>query len=239
MSKTRSVQYNHAAASLPGKIRNLAPTARHCALWALLFADSGMTAQQALAAALSCLPASASNAEMASLAPVERNLCSELVYGYLRTELRIAFILSKVLLRPQSLPRPLLHVLGLAVYGLLFQDMCRITLLFRYAGDPQNVVMEGLTKVANGALRSIQRLADAPIHEDFYLPTGAESGCAEQMGLFVPCLSGLWDTGAALRRDVNLPAGLLPARGARCVSTRSILPLRHCVRACLRVGAFR
>ena len=185
MSKTRSVQYNHAVASLPGKIRNLAPTARHCALWALLFADSGMTAQQALAAALSCLPASASNAEMASLAPVERNLCSELVYGYLRTELRIAFILSKVLPRPQSLPRPLLHVLGLAVYGLLFQDKVPDhAAVFSAVENAQTLYGQGLAKVANGALRSIQRLADAPMHEDFYLPTGAESGCAEQMGLF-------------------------------------------------------
>ena len=122
MAKIRVAQSGTAVAPLPGKIRKLSPTARHCALWALLLVDSGMTAQQALATAFSSASSVACSAESSGLAPAERNLCSELVYGYLRTELRIAFILSRVMPRPQSLPHPLLHVLGLAVYGLLFQD---------------------------------------------------------------------------------------------------------------------
>ena len=172
-------------ATLPGKIRKLSPTARHCALWALLLVDSGMTAQQALAAALSSTSTTASSSETSGLALVERNLCSELVYGYLRTELRIAFILSRVLPRPQSLPRPLLHVLTLAVYGLLFQDRVPDhAAVFSAVETAQALYGQGLARVANGALRSIQRLADAPMHEDFYLSKGAESGCAEHMALF-------------------------------------------------------
>ena len=173
------------SAPLPGKIRKLSPTARHCALWALLLADTGMTAQQALAAALSSASTTASSSETSGLAPVERNLCSELVYGYLRTELRIAFILSKVLPRPQSLPRPLLHVLGLAVYGLLFQSKVPdYAAVFSAVETAQALYGQGLARVANGALRSVQRLADAPMHEDFYLSKDAEFGCAEHMGLF-------------------------------------------------------
>ena len=185
MTKIRFAQSSPAVAALPGKLRTLSPTARNCALWALLFVNSGMTAQQALAAALSCAAATASDAEASGLAPVERNLCSELVYGYLRTELRIAFILSRVLPRPQSLPRPLLHVLGLAVYGLLFQDRVPDhAAVFSAVETAQALYGQGLARVANGTLRSVQRLADAPMHEDFYLPRGAESGCAEHMGLF-------------------------------------------------------
>ena len=185
MTKIRFAQFGSAVASLPGKIRKLSPTARHCALWALLLADSGMTAQQALATALSSASATASSPVASDLAPVERNLCSELVYGYLRTELRIAFILSRVLPRPQSLPRPLLHVLALAVYGLLFQDRVPDhAAVFSAVETVQALYGQGLARVANGALRSVQRLADAPMHEDFYLSKGAEAGCAEHMGLF-------------------------------------------------------
>ena len=183
MVKIRAAQSG--SVPLPGKIRKLSPTARHCALWALLLADTGMTAQQALAAALSSASTTASSSETSGLAPVERNLCSELVYGYLRTELRIAFILSRVLPRPQSLPRPLLHVLGLAVYGLLFQNKVPDhAAVFSAVETAQALYGQGLARVANGALRSVQRLADAPMHEDFYLPKGAETGCAEHMGLF-------------------------------------------------------
>ena len=183
-------------APLPGKIRKLCPTARHCALWALLLVDAGMTAQQALAAALSSASTAASSSEASGLAPVERNLCSELVYGYLRTELRIAFILSRVLPRPQSLPRPLLHVLGLAVYGLLFQDRVPDhAAVFSAVETAQALYGQGLARVANGALRSVQRLADAPRHEDFYLSKGVEAGCAEHMGLFYS-LQGLQGEGA-------------------------------------------
>ena len=185
MTKICLAKSGSAVAPLSGKIRKLSSTARHCALWALLFVDSGMTAQQALAAALSCASATASDTEASGLAPVERNLCSELVYGYLRTELRIAFILSRVLPRPQSLPPPLLHVLGLAVYGLLFQDKVPDhAAVFSAVETAQALYGQGLARVANGALRSVQRLADAPMQEDFYLLTGVESGCAEHMGLF-------------------------------------------------------
>lgn len=122
MAKIRVAQSGTAVAHCLGKFASFPPRHVTARCGPLLLVDSGMTAQQALATAFSSASSVACSAESSGLAPVERNLCSELVYGYLRTELRIAFILSRVLPRPQSLPRPLLHVLGLAVYGLLFQD---------------------------------------------------------------------------------------------------------------------
>lgn len=188
MAASHSGQPGSGVASLPSKIRRLAHTGRHCALWALLLADSGLTAQQALAVALGAavVPgADASGVDVPGLATLERNLCSELVYGYLRTELRIAVVLSRVLPRPQSLPRPLLHVLGLAVYGLLFQDRVPDhAAVFSAVETARALYGQGLARVANGALRSVQRLADAPMHEEFYLSPGMEPGSAEHMGRY-------------------------------------------------------
>lgn len=220
MAKIRVAQSGTAVAPLPGKIRKLSPTARHCALWALLLVDSGMTAQQALATVFSSASSVACSAESSGLAPVERNLCSELVYGYLRTELRIAFILSRVLPRPQSLPHPLLHVLGLAVYGLLFQDKVPDhAAVFSAVETAQALYGQGLARVANGALRSVQRLADAPMHEDFYLPHGAEAGCAEHMALFYSLplwIMGHWYKHYGAMLPCSLPAGRLIDPGVQC-----------------------
>ena len=175
--------------ALPAKIRKLTPNARHMALCALLMTDGGLSAQQALAAALA--PVGGSKEQQGNRLPlsvlpaIERNLCSELVYGYLRTEIRIAFILSKVLPRPQSLPRPLQHVLGLAVYGLLFQDRVPDhAAVFSAVETAQTLYGQGLAKVVNGALRSVQRLADAPMQQEFYAaePTGDRN--PQQLALF-------------------------------------------------------
>ena len=176
-------------AALPDKIRKLAPNARNTALCALLLVDAGLSAQQALAAALA--PVGDSMAQQGNRMPlftlpaVERNLCSELVYGYLRTEIRIAFILSKVLPRPQSLPRPLQLVLGLAVYGLLFQDRVPDhAAVFSAVETARALCGQGLAKVANGALRSVQRLADAPMQQDFYVGEGASAHTLQQLALY-------------------------------------------------------
>ena len=176
-------------AALPAKIRKLAPNARNTALCALLLVDGGLSAQQALATALAHVAASkATQGEGVSapgLTAVERNLCSELVYGYLRTEIRIAFILSKVLPRPQSLPRPLQHVLGLAVYGLLFQDRVPDhAAVFTAVETARALYGLGLAKVVNGALRSVQRLADAPMQQDFYAGEGVAPHSPQHLAHF-------------------------------------------------------
>ena len=179
---------------LPPQMRRLAPNARNTALVALLLVEGGLSAQQALAAALAHVEegraaqgshALSSLESSASLPAVERNLCSELVYGFLRTEIRIAFILSRVLPRPQSLPRPLQLVLGLAVYGLLFQDRVPDHAAIYCAVDTASALYgQGLAKVANGALRSVQRLGDAPRQQDFYAADGMALGSPQDIALY-------------------------------------------------------
>ena len=176
-------------AALPAKIRKLAPNARNTALCALLLVDGGLSAQQALATALAHVASSKAEQgdtlPLSGLSAVERNLCSELVYGVLRTEIRIAFILSKVLPRPQSLPRPLQHVLGLAVYGLLFQDRVPDhAAVFTAVETARALYGQGLAKVVNGALRSVQRLADAPMKEDFYAGQGVTPHSPQHLAPF-------------------------------------------------------
>ena len=175
--------------ALPAKIRKLSPNARHMALCALLMVDGGLSAQQALAAALAhgvcTMPELGRPHPLPTLPAIERNLCSELVYGYLRTEIRIAFILSKVLARPQALPRPLQYVLGLAVYGLLFQDRVPDhAAVFSAVETARTLYGQGLAKVVNGALRSVQRLADAPMQQDFYAGEGRTEHSPQQLALF-------------------------------------------------------
>lgn len=184
-------------ASLPAKIRKLPHSARNMALSALLLVDDGLSAQQSLAAVFLAASNSSADAKGArdgrggaaalagSLPAVERNLCSELVYGYLRAEIRIAFILSRVLPRPQSLPHPLQHVLGLAVYGLLFQDRVPDHAAVHSAVESaRGLYGQGLAKVANGALRSVQRLGDDPKHLEFYVAHGTTADNLQQLALF-------------------------------------------------------
>ena len=180
---------DHRFTALPAKIRKLPPNARNSALCALLLVDSGLSAQQALASALAQVAdnkAGQGTATLAGILPtVERHLCSELVYGLLRTEIRIAFILSRVLPRPQSLPRPLQHVLGLAVYGLLFQDRVPDHAAVYSAVETARALYgQGLAKVTNAALRSVQRLADAPLQQDFYLTEGTAALSPQHLALY-------------------------------------------------------
>ena len=172
-------------AALSAKVSKLTPNARNTALQALLLVDGGKSAQQALALCLARNAYAPAGHGVTGLPTVERNFCSELVYGYLRAEIRIAFILSRVLPRPESLPRPLQHVLGLAVYGLLFQDKVPDHAAVHCAVETARTLYgQGLARVTNGALRSVQRLADAPLQQDFYLVDGLPAHSPQHLALF-------------------------------------------------------
>lgn len=154
------------ASGLPGRVSRLPRNGRSAALQALLLVDSGLNVQQAVAAVLAP-PATAQ--AVPALPPQERNLCAELVYGYLRAELRIAAILDAVLPRPGSLPRPMILLLGLAVYALQFQERVPDHAAVHSAVDAvRRLYGQGLARVANGALRSVQRRNDEFQHIEFY-----------------------------------------------------------------------
>lgn len=196
-------------ASFLRSLRKLPCNARTLALQALLRVDAGQSAQQALAEALDqraffadCSQAAHSPAPAGATRPLtqhqsadlpsqERHLCSELVYGCLRAEIRIACVLGKVLPRPQALPRPMLHILALAVYALLFQVRVPAHAAVHTAVEQVRTLFgSALARVANAALRSVQRLGESPLHPAFY---GKEHWAARACYYSVPLwLAKLW-----------------------------------------------
>ena len=134
-------------------------SARDLALRALALMDEGMPVQAAVDSVLGT-----------SLAPPrERRLASELVYGCARERIRTEAILARLLRKPEGLPRPLLHILAIAIHSLLFQGgipaHAAISEAVKQAERRYGV---RLARVANGALRSLQRLGEAPLELAWY-----------------------------------------------------------------------
>ncbi|WP_298031205.1 transcription antitermination factor NusB [uncultured Desulfovibrio sp.] len=149
-------------------LKKLPRNGRTAALHALLLIDAGLNAQEALAAALADTQRGPT-APNGALPSQERHLCSELVYGCLCAEIRIAYILGRVLSRPERLPFPLLHIFELAVYALLFQDRVPDHAAVHGAVEQaERLFGRYLARVANGALRSIQRFGVAVDTPEFY-----------------------------------------------------------------------
>lgn len=126
---------------------------RERALRALALMDDGMPIQAAVDAVL----------DGCSLPLRERRLCTELVYGCARERIRCDVILGRLLRRPDGLPRPMRHCLAIAVHSLLFQERipehAAISMAVRQVDRLYGV---RLARVANGVLRSLQRLGPAP-----------------------------------------------------------------------------
>lgn len=151
-------------------LEKLPATGRASALAALLLVEAGRTAQEALADVLRAGPG------RNELAAPERHLCAELVYGCLRTEVRITYILGKVLPDPQGLPRPLLLVLHQAVYAMLFQERVPDHAAVHSAVELANRLFgRKLAGVVNGALRSVQRFGKDVLLPEFYAANGKGS----------------------------------------------------------------
>ena len=172
------------------QLRGLPLNGRTAALRALLLVDQGLSAQQALAAVLDGPEA---RQEGASLSGQDKALCTELVYGCLRSEIRLRFILSTVLIKPQGLPPAMRTVLALAAYGLLFQDKVPAHAVIHEAVDQvRRLFGQGLARVANGALRSLQRMGEEPREQAFYqtMPKGKNGLAhgADTDGFFGQCV---------------------------------------------------
>lgn len=153
-------------------LKKLPRNGRTAALHALLLTDSGLSAQEALADALSVPLGEGQRVDkaVAVLPEQERHLCSELVYGCLRAEIRIAYLLGRVLPKPERLPLPLRHILELAVYALLFQERVPDhAAVYSAVEQAERLFGRSLARVVNGALRSIQRFGTAVDTPEFYV----------------------------------------------------------------------
>lgn len=125
----------------------------------------------------------------------DRALASELTYGALRLERRLAFVLGRCVTRPQGLPLPLRRLLQIGAYALLFLERVPphavVHSTVSLASSLYGSRMGGLV---NGALRAVQRLGDKPQQpafyagpepEDFFAVKGQTPGRGGEDGPFV------------------------------------------------------
>lgn len=152
MSKRATLSGRHADATVRTNARDLA-------VQALTLMDEGMPVQGAVDSVLAA----------SALPPRDRHLVAELVYGCARERIRCDSILGRLLRKPGDLPRPMLHMLAIALHSLLFQSRIPAHAAISEAvGQVRRLYGVNLARVANGVLRSLQRLGDAPLHADWY-----------------------------------------------------------------------
>ena len=159
---------------------SLLSSARGAALKVLFHVEHGQTAQSALAAVIGEKTGSA------ALPVQERNLCSELVYGVLRYEHRLNFILRPFLKQPEKTPLALLLILRLGVYSLLFQEKIPPhAAVYTAVSLTSAVCGKSLSRVTNGVLRSVQRLGNVLYNQNFYTTTDkiVEAGLSRYFSL--------------------------------------------------------
>ncbi len=140
-------------------LQRLKPSARKAALETLLRIDEGFPVQQALSEVL----------DRAGLDERGRRQATDLAYTALRTQSRCAFVVDRLLPRPEKLPPLFKACLGLAAGSLLFEEHAPAhAIVHETVEDVRALFGKGLVGVANGALRSLQRLGSAPLERDFY-----------------------------------------------------------------------
>ena len=93
----------------------------------------------------------------ASLVPSDKNLCTELVYGYLRRCIRLGWGLNRLLKNPDKLPQEMRLILGLAAYELVYLRIPGYASVDWAVSRVGHRFGQGLSKVANGVLRTFQR----------------------------------------------------------------------------------
>lgn len=128
----------------------------------------------------------------------ERLRCTDIVYGYLRAKARIDFILAKVLKNPGKLPKFMPLMLGIGIYCMIFQDKI-----------PDYAVVDGIVRetgkkygkklaaVANGVLRSVQRLGQNLVEPAWYETKDTQDDNAAGDSIFYsipPYIEKLWKT---------------------------------------------
>lgn len=124
----------------------------------------------------------------------ERRLCADLAYGYFRTALRLEFILVRILRKPRNLPPNMRIILALAAYSLLFQGGAPA-----YATVDQTVSLvkklfgHSLAGVANGVLRSIQRMERELENPEWYAKNAKDAWTGNAIFYGIPqTVADLW-----------------------------------------------
>ncbi|WP_027367225.1 transcription antitermination factor NusB [Desulfocurvibacter africanus] len=103
------------------------------------------------------------------LAPRDIGLATELTYGYLRLKGRLDALLDHFLRAPGKLPARVRLVLGLAAYELSYLDRVPAYASVNWAVDAVKADFgQGLSKMANGVLRSVERLGADALNPDFF-----------------------------------------------------------------------
>lgn len=114
-----------------------------------------------------------------SLVPSDKRLCTELVYGQLRWHVRLEFFMHCFLGRPDKLPGEMRLAMEQALYSMAFSRIPHRAAVHWAVEHVRNRFGQSMAKVANGALRSMQRSINEFENPDFYTnKLGQEEGLA-------------------------------------------------------------
>lgn len=104
-----------------------------------------------------------------SLSRQDAALCTELVYGYLRSEIRLSWLVRRFLKAPSKLPPGMFALLCLATYELTSLDRIPAYASVDWAvGAVRALYGEGVARLANAVLRNMARLDGAWADPAFY-----------------------------------------------------------------------
>lgn len=136
------------------------PPARACALATLdAVVRSGVDVQAALDEVLSRV----------SLSRQDASLCTELVYGYLRSEIRLSWLVRRFLKAPSKLPPGVFALLCLAAYELTLCDRVPAYATVDWAVSAVRALHGvGVSRLANAVLRNVARLGDTWREPSFF-----------------------------------------------------------------------
>ena len=124
-------------------------SARAAALWAVELALAGAKAQEAVDKAI----------EEAGLGGPDRALCSDLAYGWLRSSIKLEFLLKLFLKKWGKLPKDMRIMLGLGLHSILHQDRVPPhAAVNETVEEIKRAHGKALAGVANGVLRNLLRL---------------------------------------------------------------------------------
>lgn len=103
------------------------------------------------------------------LAPRDIGLATELTYGCLRLKGRLDALLDHFLRAPGKLPARVRLILELAAYELSYLDRVPAYASVNWAVEAVKADFgQGMSRMANGVLRSVERLGADALNQDFY-----------------------------------------------------------------------